>query len=235
MNILVTVEDARAFERKLAGMTTRAIPHAVRDALNELAFVARSEWVEVIGARFTLRNRFTERSLRVTKARGTKMDSMQSVVGSTADYMLDQEQGAKKGKRGKHGLAIPTPAAAGQSPKASKRTRQIRRGYYLGAMRVVDRVQGTQRAKNAAAIAMAKRTGGIAYLETERHKGLYRIMGSKKRPKPRMIYSLNESSVTIQPNKTLASALIEANARAPAISIAAMQRQIDRIFARAGT
>lgn len=232
MNILVTVEDARAFEARLANIRDRAIPHAVRDALNELAFVARAEWVDIIGARFTLRNRFTERSLRVTKARGTDMGSMQAVVGSTADYMRDQEQGARKGKRGKHGLAIPTPAAAGQSPKASKRTRVIRRGYYLGAMRVVDRVQGSQRAKNAAAIAMAKRTGGIAYLETENNKGLYRIMGTKKRPKPRMIYSLNESSVTIEPTRTLSAAMLEANARAPAITIAAMQRQIDRALGR---
>lgn len=227
LDVQVKAETARGFEAELRRLRVQAIPYAVRDALNTTAFEARGEWVRVMRARFTLRNRFTENSARVTKAKGLSLATMASTLGSTAPYMAVQERGGTKARRGKHGVAIPTASASGQGAKA-KRTRPIRRGNYLGALQVAKRVPGHRFKKNAAAIAMAKRNGGVAYVETPKVKGLFRIKGSAKRPKLQMLYDLSHGSVRTPASKTLGASVDWVRSRAPAIAVSAFQKQIMR-------
>src|SRR4051812_14546772 len=109
--ITVKLEGAKEMLAALKRMREKALPHAMRNALNTAAFETRSIWQREIKGAFTNRNAFTERSVRVEQATPTKLVSK---VGSVADYMGTQEEGGTvKGKSG-HIKAIPSAVAAGQ-------------------------------------------------------------------------------------------------------------------------
>jgi hypothetical protein len=198
--IHVNLHRVERLERHIAKFT-RAVPYAVKGTLNDTAFAAREEWVRQLQSTFTLRNKWTERGLRVDKASGRTVAGMQSVVGSLREYMREREDGSTETKRGKHGVAIPKSGASGQGKKA-KRTRPVRAVNYLSTMQLQKRVTGTDARKNTVAIMMAKKAGGgVVLLEKRRRKGLFRVEPSTK--KPRLLYDLSKTMVTTKPYPTL--------------------------------
>lgn len=233
MNVLISIKDAQHLETMLAMLAPKAVPHAVRDTLNETAFTVRKEWISLIEAKFILRNKYTVKSIRVAKASGTDLSTMQAVVGSAADYMDEQEEGATRVKKGKHGVAIPTPTAAGQGARANPRKRPIRRPNYLGAIHPTSSKVGPKFQRNAVAIALAIRKGTrVAYLETKETKGLFQVTGTERRPKVRMLYDLQHASVKIPKAPTLGPSLREVDRLAPAIAHKAFTKQFDRALAK---
>jgi hypothetical protein len=79
--------DTRDLERlhpNLQSARTRALPYAVRDALNQQAFTGRKLWQDRMKRSLTLRNKWTLGSVRFEKPRGTNVGTIQSVPRSVA-------------------------------------------------------------------------------------------------------------------------------------------------------
>ena len=104
------------FEKKvLQKAKAVALPVAIQGTLNTMAFDAMRASKKTIKEDFINRNKYTERSVRVEKVKTLKIADMVATVGSVADYMETQEEGETRTSKGKHGLRIPTGAAAGQA------------------------------------------------------------------------------------------------------------------------
>lgn len=195
-------------DKKLSAFTG-SVKYAQRDYVNSMAFEARKRWIGEMQSAFVLRNNWTARSVQVDKA---KVSSSSAVVtaktGSVAHYMADQEYGGQKTKGGKHGVAIPTTTAAGQGLKARPRTKQVSARNKMTSIRLAARITGDRRQRNAAAIRMAAKSASkVAYLDLDTRRGLFKIMGSSKRPKIRMLWDLSRTSVEIPRKPTLGPAI----------------------------
>lgn len=126
------ISEISLFERKvLESVKNVAFPLAIKGTLNTLAFDSRKGTMKTIREDFENRNKFTERSIRVEPVKTLKISDMVSTVGSIAPYMGKQEEGAKETSAGKHGLRIPTGAAADQVqqfPRKGVIKKKYRRG-----------------------------------------------------------------------------------------------------------
>lgn len=233
MNVDVDVRQFRELAARFEQLSSRSLPYAMRNALNAVAFDARTEWQRRIARSMTLRNKYTERSLRVVKVQSNRIDAMEARVGSTLDYMAKQELGGRETSKGKHGVPIPTSSAAGQSMKARPRTRSVRRKNYLSAIHLARSVGGSRQRRNAVAIKMAKsRTGGVAYLDLGKRKGLFAIPKGK-RAKPRMLYDLTRKTVTVRPRPTLEPTVHAIGPRVLMHAERAIQYELARAAAKA--
>lgn len=217
----------------------RAIPHGVRNALNTAAFQGRKDWQGVIRRTFTIRNQFTERSIRVVQAKGTNLDRMEAFLGSVAPYMGDQEGGATvRGRR--RVKAIPGPVAAGQSP-GGKRTKLVRAGAKLSAINIRRiRAKGPKQ-RNAIAIAMAarKRQKFVKLTRPGGGQGLFSFKGGRrtwhkshgwrvKSLQLRLLWDVSRKSVRVPPSHTLERTLRMLEPRLPHIYTASIVEQLRR-------
>ena len=91
MDVRIKV-DVREVERWLTH-ARRQIPYALSKAINDTLFDARQALVAELPAYMTIRNRWTERGMRVAKA--SKATST-GAVGSMREYMRAQVEGGKK-------------------------------------------------------------------------------------------------------------------------------------------
>jgi hypothetical protein len=205
--VTVDTREFRKLEKDLRTFASKAIPHAVRNSLSTSAFQARAEWQDQIKRSFTLRNKFTERSIRVEKATGFEVRRMVSVVGSVAPYMERQEFGGiEHANRGIK--AIPGPSAAGQAP-GTKRTRLVRATARLGRINVkrgaLRRTGGSPKQRNLVALLQARRAGRKhALLERKNGgRGLFLITGTKRKIRTRLLYDVSKSQVTVPAEPTL--------------------------------
>ena len=232
----VDQRQARKLAKDLVALQKTGLPYAVRNSLNACAFEARKVWGDELRAKMILRNKWTVGSLRVEKATGTMIESMESRVGSLVDYMKTQEFGGTETATGKHGVPIPTTSAAGQSMKATVRTKQVQRKNWLSAIHLAGKATGTRQRQNAIAISMAAKSNGVAFLDLGRRKGLFRIARTGKgRVRVRMIWDMSRKSVRLHPRPTLEPTIKVVEQRAPRFQIAALQQQIDRhLLGKAG-
>lgn len=191
----VDLKSGKELTRHLKTFARTAVPHAARNALNSMAYEARGEYVAQAKKTLTMRNTYTVRSIQYTKARGTDMQLMQSSAGSTLPYMADREEGETKRKKGKHGVPIPTSSAAGQGMKARPRTRSVRKRFFMHAISLPSRAGGSRKRRNAAAIRLATKHGGVAFLDLGRRKGLFSVTGRKRGLRIRMLWDLSRSTV----------------------------------------
>jgi hypothetical protein len=199
MIITVDLRSWDKLKKELEREVPKAVKYAVRDALNAAAFETRREWSKEIESRFTTRNKYTGRAaLRVERAIGIDVRSMQSSVGSIADYMAKQEfGGATKGP-------IPGPVAAGQAPGA-KRTKPVRATNRIRTLQAARVRGGSRKQRNAAAMAMAKRKGQKhAVLDRPGGgQGLFRITGSKRKLSTRLVWAVGRGSSRVPATPTL--------------------------------
>ena len=100
VGVKVNIRDIERAVDKLEAVAEQSLPHATRNTLNSAAFDARKKWQDEIRGAFVLRNQWTERSIRVNKARGTNVRTMESAVGSVQPYMETQEKGGKTNSEG---------------------------------------------------------------------------------------------------------------------------------------
>lgn len=217
-------------KRDLQVFAKKSIPFAAREVVNTAAFETQKTWREEVEKTFTLRNKWTGRSIQVTRATGLHVRTMEAKVGSVAEYMATQEKGGTV--RGKGGTkAIPTEVASGQSMGTQPRSKTVRGRNYLSRLGNVPRVAPSRgrKARNARAIERAIKSGTkIAFLHLQRRKGLYRITGSKKRPVIRKLYDLTRSSVQVKSEPTLQRSLKRIGSRMPAIQRKAILQQLRR-------
>lgn len=223
-------------QRELEQLAKRSIPYAARETLNGLAFAGRKIWQDEMASSLTLRNAFTQRRVLVDRATGSRMSDMQAVLGHTEDYMRRLEYGiGERARRG--GLAIPSEAAAGQAKGSlpAGRKRAVKRSLVIRVLGKIKRQSRSmpRKARNARAVRDAIKNGTrLAYLELDRRRGIYKIMGGKKRPQIRKLYDLSRRAVPLPRIPTLQRTLDAALLQAPTIALAAVQRQLDRLGSR---
>lgn len=224
--------DIKRLEKDLKTFGARALPFATRKTLNDTAFAAQRIARADVRNELTLRNRFTEQSIRVTQERRELViRRQQAIVGSIADYMEDQEFGATKTKGGKRGVAIPTSYSAGQQGQ-QPRTRLPRRANKLANIRLAKRrTRGaSKRQENFIKVKQAAESGQkYVFLDLRRREGIFRVLGGKRRPRIKMVHDLTRKSVVIPRNPWLQPATAEASRMLPAFYADALRFQLRRL------
>jgi hypothetical protein len=213
--------------RDLEKFKKSAVPYAVREYANSAAFLARTTWIKRAEANMVLRTQYTARSLQVEKA-GLQLGRQQARVGSTADYMRTQEEGAVESAQGKHG--VPLPARAPGNRKRSKS--RVAAKNRLAAIQLRARagsVSGSRQRRNAVAIGLAaKAGGGVVFLDLRKSKGLYRVSGTKRGIRIRKVWDLSKKRVRIPRNPMLQQTLDTIDSKLPALAMKALTFQLKR-------
>lgn len=228
----IEIRGLDEMQRELEQLAKRSIPYAARETLNGLAFAGRRIWQQQMASSLTLRNKFTERRALVERATGSRMAEMEATLGHTEDYMRRLESGiGERARRG--GLAIPTEAAAGQAKGSlpAGRKRAVRPSLIIRALGKLKRQSRSlpRKVRNAKAVREAIRNGSrLAYLELDRRRGIYKVMGGKRRPQIRKLYDLTRRSVPLPRIPTLARTLELTLQQGPTLALAAIQKQLDR-------
>lgn len=230
MRISVDSSDIIRFVKRLDALNKRGAPHAMRESLNTLAFATRKQWQREIRSELTLRNRWTVNSIRVEKARGSNIGTMEATVGSVAKYMRRTEEGETLKTRGKHGVSVPTGYASGEEG-ATPPQRLPTKPHRMPSIQLTRRGTGSRKQRNAVAIRKATQAGGrkkFVFLETEKKKGIFKIMGRGKRSTIKMVWDLSSRALKKKPFPTLQPALRKINPKAPRIYAAALSKQVRR-------
>lgn len=186
-------KDIKKLERRLRDINYRAIPFATKDTINKMAFGSQKLAKQEIRQKMVLRNKYTESSVRVDQARGLDISSQKAVMGSTADYMDEQEFGGSKKRKTGRSVVIPTAFAAGQRG-ARPRTRLPRKAYQMAQIMLRKGKSRATNPKQQNAINIATSMGGFTYLDLGKRKGIFKI---DKKGNPTMVHDLSRASVRI--------------------------------------
>lgn len=230
-NVSIDMSDVKDLQNYLKVFNRRAMPFANRSALNTAAFTAQKAARGDIETKFITRNKFTQQSIRVDRARGTRISQQRSIVGSIAPYMEVQEFGGTKVKKGKRGVNLPTAYAAGQAMGSRPRLKLPRGKNKLSKihLRRGARVGKTRKQKNMIAVRMAAKSGQkYTFLDLGARKGIFRIIGGSRNPTPRMVHAQNEQSVTIKRKPWLKPVVDRVRKAMPLIYFQALQFQVRR-------
>ncbi|HET7545162.1 MAG TPA: hypothetical protein VFK05_35095 [Polyangiaceae bacterium] len=223
--ITVELKGAEKMVGDLAQMREKAVPYAIKNALNTAAFETRSIWQREIKSAFVNRNAFTQRSIFVEQATTAKLEAR---VGSQAPYMAVQETGGTvTGRSGRK--PIPGPVAAGQAP-GSHRTRLVRARFRLGAIQVAHpALSGDRKRRNAIAISTARKQGKSLVLLTRPNggKGLF-VIGAGKTFAPRFLWNVSRSSVHVRAEPTLERSLAAVKPKLDHMMEASLNEQMQR-------
>lgn len=224
--IKVELKGAKEMVADLKKMREKAVPFAIKNALNTVAFETRRLWQAEVKSVFTNRNLFTANSVRVEQATTSKL---QATVGSVAPYMgLQETGGTDSGRHGRKPVA--GPVAGGQAPGA-KRTTLVRGRFKLPAINVAHpALTGTRRQRNAIAIAVAIKSGSKrAVLERPGGgKGLFIVGGRAKAPTTRLLWNVSKSSVHIKAQPTLERSIAAVKPKLEHIMEASLRQQMQR-------
>lgn len=217
--IEIKADQILDLELELERMGGRAIPYAQNAAINGMAFDARRGGVDNIEASMTLRNSFTKRSVIVDKSR---RPGGVAKTGSTAAYLAVQETGAVL-----EGGSIPTPYASGEGENARPRRRLPRKPNKMRniTLRNANRKGKTRAQRNLAAIQSGEK---YVYLETRRGPAIFRVLGSKRALRIRMVQDLSRRSVVVPRNPWLEPAANAATARGADHFAKALLFQLER-------
>jgi hypothetical protein len=120
----VYVDHAR-WNANMNMILLRGMPEVISETLNTQAHLAGIRQLQNLKKDFTLRNQYTEGSLRIGKESGTRglywpalatvpINRMNAVIGSKSPYLPIQEEGGQKQKAG----SMPTLAGRGGDEKA---------------------------------------------------------------------------------------------------------------------
>ena len=201
--------DIKDLESELKTFKERAVPFATRNTLNLAAFDAMKRGKAKARTDMVLRNKFTERSIQVEQARTLNVAAQESVVGSTQDYMEDQEFGATKTSGGKKGVPIPTTTASGEGMGAQPRRRLPRAANKLSKVQLSKRTGGGFKSRKQEVFVRVLETvrsgKKFMYLDTGRKQAIYKIQGRGRVDKQgriagvrmRMVYDLSRRTIGI--------------------------------------
>jgi len=121
-----TFTSVRAYQRALQKYTKDGLPKAQAATINAVAKAAHNRSLRNVRERFTLRNRYTERSIRFSEARVRSSGRVgYAVTGSKSPYLPLQEKGGTVRARRRR-IAIPTKAARTSGLKTKPVARRYR-------------------------------------------------------------------------------------------------------------
>lgn len=222
------------FSRAIQNFGEKQFPIINGMALNRTAFETRKEYVKIVERRFTLRNKWTVKTIQFNKVRGLNPNTQESSVGSTADYMADQEFGSVKKATGKKGVAIPTTTASfesfGTKPRKKTVSRSRRRGSIRLTRATVKAHNRKQHVVETIRAVSAKGSGNYAYLPIQGAKGIYRITGKGAKAKIKMIYSLSKKTIPIKKAPSLGPAVNNIIPRMPSYYKEAAEKRMNKSF-----
>ena len=201
--------DIKKMERDLKSFAHRALPFATKQTVNRSAFTAQKIAREGVREDMINRNRFTVQSIQVDQARTLQISRQAAIVGSIADYMEDQEFGGIKSKTGKEGVSIATGYSAGQE-NAQPRTRLPRKANAMANIALHRRRKKGQsrRQRNLIAIKQASTSGRkFIFMDLGKRKGIFKVIGGKRRPRIKMVHDMTRQSVVIPRNPWLLPAV----------------------------
>jgi hypothetical protein len=229
-------KDIKKLENKL---NIRKISYATRNTLNSIAFTTQKHARRNVNRRLTIRNRYTEQSIRVEQTRSLKIRDQFVVIGSVADYMETQEFGGVKKKRGKEGVSIPTSFSAGQG-RSKDRTRLPKKPNKLENIRLKKKNKRrlTGRQELLVKVQQAVNTGNkyIFHQFDAGKKGIFKVVGGTKNIKRgwpgnarlEMVWDMTEQIVTIPATPWLRPAVNTASKFLPIAYKKALQFQLNR-------
>lgn len=200
-------------EHHLNKFASRALPFATKQTLNSAAFHAQKEYKGLIKSKTTQRNKYTMQSIRVNQTKTLNISHQEAVIGSTANYMQDQEFG----KVITGSIALATSYSAGQGP-AEKRTRLPKKANLMQNIQLSrrNRKAKNRKQRNLFKVQDAVTTGKrVVYMDTGKRKGIFKIIGGKKNfkrgypkgVKIKMLHDLSKNTVVIPKSPLLSLAV----------------------------
>lgn len=220
LGVRLDTADLRYLMNEVDRLNRFGLPNAARETLNEAAFETRDQARSGLSKQFTIRNTYTSRSIMADRTSARNIADMVAVVGSAQEYMQKQEEGFSESATGSHGLAIPTPVAAGEMGGIRRRTRPVSRRNYLAALNPVktygiNKMGANNKGRSGVmtaiwlAIANGRRTIFLDRSRDHFHRktGFYRIVGgTKSKPedaKMSLLYAVTKRNVKTSPHKWL--------------------------------
>ena len=225
----ITDDQTKQFESDLKTFAAKALPFATKATLNKTAFEARREWQKNISDDLVNRNKFTRNSIRVEQTKSLRIRDQAAIVGSIAAYMDTTEFGGTE-RGGSGAKAIATSYSAGQGEGVRPRTRLPRKPNKMSSIRL-KRVRGAQgrKQRNLLAVKQAAESGNrYAFLDLGKRKGIFRVMGGKRKLRVRMVWSMSKRSVRIPATPTLGPAVSTVAPRVPEYYRQALEFQLKR-------
>jgi hypothetical protein len=222
--IRVDLSDFKRLTRDLEAVSKGAFPHASRNALNAIAFEGRRIWQSELGRAFVLRNDWTTRRLLVTKAKGARMQGMRSTLESPDVFLLKQEAGGIENR------SVPTGIATTEGRGANPRRRLVSKPNKVSSISLAPRLaKGNRKQRNAIAIRQAQAAGKrFVYLDTARHKGLFRLTGGKRLKSVDMVWDTTSKSHVVHRTPTLQRTINRLEPKCPALMTSALVEQLKR-------
>ncbi len=232
------------FTKELGKFAKRAVPFAEQQTMNDAAFDARRNAVDIIKSDFTLRagNNWTTNSRNLVVVKATKSEP-QAVLGHTQQYMEDQEFGKIKVGKGKEGVVIPTSTASGEGLSASPRKRLPRKANAMRAIQLKsNRVTGSNN-KQRLLLKVREAVGSgqrriFHDFGGRKKKGIFLVKGGTKGglksrgwPKGanlRMLYDMSQDSVRIPKSPWLNPATEFTQKKMPAMFVRRLEDQVKR-------
>jgi hypothetical protein len=225
-------EQIYQYEKTLKAVADRAIPIAVEKTLEDTGQEGRNQALKIIPNKMVLRNKHPLLTTRIDKSYSKNKDinKKKVILGNSQDYMAMQELGGVKKSKGK-GVAIPTASASGEGNIARPKKRLPKAANLFNQVRINRRsVTANKKQRNVTKVKQAKANGDkFVYLDTSKSKGIYRVTGTKKRPKIKMIWDLSRRSYHIKPNPWLLPASKIAVGKQPAMYKARLEYQLRRL------
>lgn len=199
-DIEIDLKNIKPLLTDLANFAEQAVPFATRSAINTTAFDIQGRYRMNARNKLTLRNKGTEKSIQVERAKILKTHLQEARIGSERDYMKDVEFGVTTTKNGQEGVPIPTSYSANQPLNQQPRTKLPIRSRRMRSIQMNHhRVTATSRKqRNFLKVKNAAERGSqrFVYLDLGRRKGIFRVEQPKRRPNVRMVYDLSRPSVT---------------------------------------
>lgn len=219
-------KNMRRMEDVLNQIADQGVKFAQRNTLNDYAFQTAKQAKQNIRDKFTNRNTWTQRSVRVDRATAFVHTSE---VGSTEDYMREQEEGARTDSP----INVPTPAASGESVRANKRLRPVRKANRMTSITLKKRSRRagglTRKQQNIAAVRQAADEGRkFVYLDRGKRKGIFRLYGGKRRPRVRLVQDLSRTVRVVPRTPWLEPAADKTMSRAGVTYHARLAQQLRR-------
>lgn len=222
----INIKDFEVLTNQIERFNDTGVGIATRSTINGMAFAARSEWMQNIEDEFIQRNKFTKNSIRVVRSKSKIVGRQFARVGSIAPYMDDQEFGGTKQSTGKHGVPIATGYSAGQEGQ-QPRTRLPRAPNKRGRIKLRQKRSQSNPGRVREAAANGDKYVYMKY-DGGRRKGIFRILGGKKKPRVKLVWDLSRQSVIIPKTPTLGPAVAVAERAGPGLFIKAAEFQLER-------
>lgn len=234
-NMKITNRDVRRLERTLSSIAKHGAKYAMNATLNNAAFDTRKTALAVIDRKFTLRNGWTKRSVRVNKS---NTRTLKASVGSTEDYLRKQELGGTERPSGGLGVAIPTTYASGEGENSRTRKRLPRKRNNVRHVKLSNASAGrgkSRKARNAIKVRQAARgRNKVIAMKTRRGPGIFRVVGGKRRPKVKMILDLSKKSIKLKKKPWLQPATTRHRKLVPVNYMKNLSKQITMAARRNG-